>query len=268
MAAGLRFTFQKRPGNMEGRPPRVGISASQGGKQSPGRLSFVRARDRFHWANPMSLQPAALISRALAADARAARELVSLLEPVIRARVARVLRRSSPGGAWHSQVADRVQDIFSALFEDRGRVLRSWEPDRGLSLENFVGLFAERRTISALRGQTVPLQESETDLEEVSDEGEGSSFFIESSLVTKELLVELLERLRLELSALGMQIFHLIYVEEKSVEEVMACTGMSVDAIYAWRSRLKRLVSKLTLDWQTTEGRANPIRSRGVGNAS
>jgi RNA polymerase sigma-70 factor (ECF subfamily) len=45
------------------------------------------------------------------------------------------------------------------------------------------------------------------------------------------------ERLRETLTPLGMHLFNLLFVEERSVEEVCTTTTLSADAVYAWRSR-------------------------------
>ena len=80
---------------------------------------------------------------------------MALLTPVIQARVARTLlahrSRLAGGRDVRQEVEDLSQDVFLALFDRDGHVLRSWEPERGLSLENFVGLVAERQVLSFLR---------------------------------------------------------------------------------------------------------------------
>ena len=55
----------------------------------------------------------------------------------------------------------------------------------------------------------------------------------------------LYERLRETLTPLGLRLFELLYVEERSVEEVCAATTLSADAVYAWRSRLRRTAQGL-----------------------
>src|SRR5262245_25583265 len=94
-----------------------------------------------------------LVARAARRDPAAARELVKLLHPVVQARVARVLwrTRGAAGRDLRQEVEDMSQDVFAFLFQDGARALRAWEPERGLSLANFVGLLAERRTLSTLR---------------------------------------------------------------------------------------------------------------------
>ena len=51
--------------------------------------------------------------------------------------------------------------------------------------------------------------------------------------------------LRAELSPLGAQLFELLFVEGMDVNVVCHRHAMSRDAVYAWRSRLTRLVREL-----------------------
>jgi DNA-directed RNA polymerase specialized sigma24 family protein len=159
-----------------------------------------------------------LVGDALAGDQLALTRLVASLTPVVQARVARTLlaRRASRAGGRNlrHEVEDLSQEIFLALFASGGRVLRSWRAERGLSLESFVGLVSERHVVSFLRsGRRNPWREQ---------------------------LGLLLERLQRTLSPLGRQVFELLFVQELSLPEAMARSGLSADAVYAWRSRLRR----------------------------
>jgi RNA polymerase sigma-70 factor (ECF subfamily) len=49
-------------------------------------------------------------------------------------------------------VEDLSQEVFLTLFSRDAHVLRSWQAERGSSLESFVGLVAERQVLSFLRG--------------------------------------------------------------------------------------------------------------------
>lgn len=97
---------------------------------------------------------AALVRRALTGDQTALSRLVGALVPVINARVARTLTRRSllvSGRDLRQEVEDQSQEVFLALFSRDAHILRSWQAERGLSLENFVGLVAERQMLSFLR---------------------------------------------------------------------------------------------------------------------
>src|SRR5689334_24844964 len=88
------------------------------------------------------------IEAALSGDEGALRGLLRELTPVIQARVARALLRRrglARGEDPRQRLADIAQDVYLELFRDRAKLLRSWDPARGLSLTNFVGLVAEQR---------------------------------------------------------------------------------------------------------------------------
>jgi RNA polymerase sigma-70 factor (ECF subfamily) len=191
-----------------------------------------------------------LVERALAGDEPALARLVGRLTPVIQARVARALLLAPPAerrGDLRQQVEDLCQEVFLALFADAGRVLRSWEPERGLSLDNFVGLVARRRALSFLRsgrgGARVEDPAPADELERATEEGGP-----EVGAVSREQLRLLLRRLEEELSPLGWHLFRLLLVEERPLEEVERATRMSRDALYAWRSRLRRHARRLVLE--------------------
>ena len=197
------------------------------------------------------------VRRALAGDEPAQNRLVARLTPVIQRRVARglLLRRvgAASGRNVRQEVEDLTQDIFLVLFADGGKVLRSWEPERGLTLPNFVGLVAERQTASILRsGKRSPWKEDPTlpeDLEQTVALDSGP----EEVTASREELRLLLSRLTEELSPLGRHLFDLLFLQDLPCEEVARQTNMSPDAVYKWRSRLRRLARRL-LDEMSKEG--------------
>src|SRR5688572_8174579 len=103
---------------------------------------------------PDSSRP--LLTLALGGDAAALRRIVATMTPVIRARVGRVLLRRGmfAAGDGPERLQDLVQDVFMELFRDDARVLRAWNPARGLSLANWVGLIAEQRAAAWFRGRS------------------------------------------------------------------------------------------------------------------
>lgn len=185
------------------------------------------------------------LERALAGDPAAILELVDHLTPVIQARVARSLLRRSHLQAYdvRQEVEDLSQEVFVSLFADDARVLRSWDPERGLSLLNFVGFVAERQVASILRtGKRNPWKEDPTLTEEL--DGMDPAIDPHEAMVSRDGLQRLLRRLEEQLSPLGRRLFDLIYLREHTVAEVACETGLGNDAIYTWRSRLRRLARK------------------------
>lgn len=206
------------------------------------------------------------IRSALAGEEPALTRLVQTLTPVVQSRVARglLLRRTgaASGRDVRQEVEDLTQEIFLVLFADGGKVLRSWEPGRGLSLANFVGLVAERQTASILRsGRRSPWKEDPT-LPENLDQASADSG-PEAVAASREQLRNLLHRLKEELTPLGRHLFDLLFLRELPFEEVTRQTGMSSDAVYAWRSRLRRLARRLLEEPSETRLETRtPVRDR------
>lgn len=189
----------------------------------------------------------ALVDSALAGDKAATRTLIRTLLPVIQVRVARALVRRKSGASRdvRQEVEDLTQEVFAALFADEARLLRVWDPARGLSLLNFCGLIAEREALSLLRsGRRSPFTETATALDDLERDAEPVAD-AEIGFASKQQLTLLVDRLRVELSPRGLELFYRLIIDEEAVASVCTSTGMSADAVYAWRSRLGKLVRKI-----------------------
>ncbi len=193
----------------------------------------------------------ALVARVLAREPEATRTFVDRLLPVIQSRVARALlrrRSAAQGRDVRQDVEDHSQSVLLALFESDGRVLRAWDPDRGLSLKNFVGLVAERQVAGTLRSaRRSPWTEDPTlgtELDELEDDRPSP----ERLATDRELASAVLDRMRARLSPLGLKLFEALMVEARPTEEVCSETGMARAALYTWRSRLTKLVKSIALE--------------------
>ncbi len=187
----------------------------------------------------------ALVARALARDADAVRALVRELTPVIHARVGRIaLRRRSlaQGRDIRGFLADVTQDVLLDLFRDDARLLRSWDPERGMGLRGFVGLIAEQRAISILRVRKRNPWSEELGAEAALEGEMAVDDDPEEALLSQELAARLLDHVRCEVSPLGYDLFRRLILDERPIAEVCQDTGMSTSAVQAWSSRLKRLV--------------------------
>jgi RNA polymerase sigma-70 factor (ECF subfamily) len=143
------------------------------------------------------------------------------------------------------EVEDLAQEVFAALFENDGRALRAWDPRRGLGLASFCALVAEREVSSILRsGRRSPWAADPTEAEALERDLDPEPGF-EARLATRQQLELLVDRVREALSPLGLEMFERLVVQEEAVEAVCAATGMKTDAVYAWKSRLGKLVRKI-----------------------
>ncbi|WP_437849791.1 RNA polymerase sigma factor [Sorangium sp. So ce363] len=194
---------------------------------------------------------AALIARAVAGEPAAVRALVDLLTPTIQERVMRPLlrrRRAAGHRDVRQEVEDLTQSVFLSLFADGGRTLRQWDAGRGLPLTSFVGLVAEREACSILRSRRRnPWTEQPTE-DDALERADGASVSPEPAAISRELLAAIARKLRDRLSERGMELFYLLLVDERSTEEACAITGMTADAVYAWRSRIARLVRQIAAE--------------------
>lgn len=221
------------------------------------------------------------LKRALRGRQSELADFVDLSTPIIQSRVAVALKRrayQAGGRQIRQEVEDLTQEVFVSLFAQGARVLRSWQPEKGLSLESFISLVADRQVASILRtGKRNPWTEDPTmrdDLERHAQRtvsagrgalvtsaihGEGP----EGRVASSELLRKIIGRLRENLSPLGFHLFNLICVEERTVTEVCEEMDMSVDAVYVWRGRLVRLARKIygeILSEKAPSPRSNPVR--------
>ncbi len=213
---------------------------SGGGKMARAKQEFadVEAADR------------ALIEAASGGERAAQDVLAARLMPVVQARVARRLwpmRRADV----RRDVEDYTQDVMQALFEGKAALLQRWEAERGLSLDNFAGLLAERMVISKLRsGRHNPWREQMAEPADIEAAAASESAHEcggepPRELAAADLLRGLLARLQGAVSPQGFKLFELIFLADTAVPEVVASTGLSADAVYAWRSRLRRVAKSL-----------------------
>ena len=188
----------------------------------------------------------ALIRAALDGQPASVRELVDVLSPVVHSRVARTLSRRGPSARDPRQeVEDLTQEVFARLFAQEGRLLRTWDPERGLSLQNFVGLIAQREANAIVRsGRRSPWKDDPLEPQDLEEVGEPVPD-VGPEVASRQELGIVLERLQAGLSPLGYQMFLRLVVQQETVQEVAAAENMSLAAVYAWQSRLARRIRAL-----------------------
>lgn len=186
------------------------------------------------------------VKRALGGERAAIEALVRELSPVVQARVATTLWRR--GRASRQELEDLTQEVLMEIFAGDGRVLARWEPERGLSLASFVGLVAQRLVFSALRSRRRnPFTQEPTDPGTIEASASSSRMHPppEEPIAAREFLELLFERLHADLSPKGLEMFYRLYVWQEEPEQIARETGSKVEAIYQWRSRLKKEVAEL-----------------------
>jgi RNA polymerase sigma-70 factor (ECF subfamily) len=191
------------------------------------------------------------LAGALAGDPAATAALVRALAPVVEARVLRALLargRSARGRAIRQEVGDLAQEALVELFAEGAKVLRGWDPSRGLTLAGYAGLVAERKVGHVLRSQRRSPWTEDPQAPEDLDVARESSGKIEARLADRQLMEGVYRRLRAELTPLGLELFQRLLVEERSVDELCAEMSMKPDAVYAWRSRLLKRARAIAVE--------------------
>ncbi|NUN14275.1 MAG: hypothetical protein HUU55_11650 [Myxococcales bacterium] len=182
-----------------------------------------------------------LIRRAISdRDAAAMRLLVRLLIPILRARITLTLVRygGAGRGSLQTDVDDFVQEVMMRLLSEGGHRLLSWESERSAATTWF-GIIAQRITLDLVRvKRSNPYFEQPTDVPELDlmsptqpDHG--------SNVIDRELLRRVGERLRAELSDRDRVLFELSIVADEDDERVRDVLGISRDALYQARRRLR-----------------------------
>jgi RNA polymerase sigma factor (sigma-70 family) len=208
-----------------------------------------------------------LVLGAVRREPDAVRALVRAIGPVIHGRVAKALvRRRGKGRDVSQEIEDLTQEVFLALFDHDARALRAWDPERG-PLGGFVALIADHHVHSVFRsGKRRPWSDDVDALPE-PDAHASEAHSPEARVVSQNALDALLERMRADLSPKGFDVFVRLYVEEQGVDVVARELGMTADALYAWRTRLSRLVRAYAteLDQAPVSDPGSPVRTPMVG---
>jgi RNA polymerase sigma factor (sigma-70 family) len=184
-----------------------------------------------------------LIETALQGDRDATRRLVAVLRPEIVAEIGHLLVRvSATDGRSAKQERDElVQDTFVALWERRGELLRRWDPARGRSLQSYVRLVARSRALDILRSRRrTPWHVRPMDHDELAELTPPVEPPQSPTTFAREDLVRLQTLLAERFSARDWHIFYGLCVEERPPKDLAGELGVSVDAIYQWRSRFRR----------------------------
>lgn len=189
-----------------------------------------------------------LIERGLSGNDDATETLIAAMAPVIHVRVARALLRrqgQARGRNLRQEVEDFVQEVFAALYANGGKKLLAWTPGRGLTFLSFVGFLAEREVAMMMRTHKRNPWTEDPTADNMLVSLKGSAADASDRLEARDLLRRLCAELRERLSPQGRQYFHLLYIEHRSVKAVADETGTTTDALYAWRSRLSKMLRQM-----------------------
>lgn len=183
----------------------------------------------------------ALIEAAARGDEAAAKRLSDRLAPVITARVRRLLARQRKLGP--NDLQDLVSEVWLSLFDDDWRRLRSYQPDKGASLEGYVGLIAEREAINRL--EHLATQKRGGGIEHTGDEAAHNVPSIdpdpEQVSSAHELATALDKHLWAELPERGRMVLRYLYHDGRDVTEVATILAVQAQVVYNWQHKIRQL---------------------------
>jgi RNA polymerase sigma factor (sigma-70 family) len=185
----------------------------------------------------------ALVAAALGGDTASLRALLVRLTPIIKLRVRRSLSGVSGGGT--SEIDDCTQDVLLRLFAQHAHALRSWCPDAGLSLDNYVRMIARREVATLLRSRRrTPFEQTLQD-PAVMDAERATGEILELTLEARQDCERLRQQLSAQASPRAVAIFIELFVRQLPPQEVAEQLELSVASVYQWRRRLKAVLQTL-----------------------
>jgi RNA polymerase sigma factor (sigma-70 family) len=180
-----------------------------------------------------------LIEEAIAGRPSARTELVGRLDPVVRARIARVL------SGRRSEIDDLAQDIWVTLFAHRGKRLRAFDPARGGSLEGFVGVLAEREARQLLRRGRAKKRGGGAEVISLDGVPEmpiaGAEPTPEAAAETKDLAARLGGFLDANLPPRGRLVLRYLYTDGNTPAETARALGAEIQVVYNWQHKIRAL---------------------------
>ena len=142
--------------------------------------------------------------------------------------------RCSPLGV-HPE--DLVHEILAYLFRRNGAVLRSWDPQRA-SFRGYLGMIASRFVRRRLGNRLVIISLGDIGLAEVDDAD------IDDLLAYRAALEEILAWLDARNGDHDRERFNALFIDGRSAADIAAGEGVTADAIYTWKSRLRGRIAK------------------------
>ena len=195
-----------------------------------------------------------LIQRAKKGEPQATRILVERLMPIVQARVHRRLMRTQGQKIGPHDRDDLVQEIWLALVKDDLRALAAYDPERGATLEGYVGMISEReignirqRELDAQKRKTNRLSIAVDQIDFVARSADSPEANLEGRRMSEALGSFLEERL----PPRGRLICRYVYGDQTPIERIAEVLGVSRQVIYNWQHRIRQLASEF-FDHQRT----------------
>jgi RNA polymerase sigma-70 factor (ECF subfamily) len=183
-----------------------------------------------------------LLEKALGGDRSAQSTLVRRLRPVIASRVRRVLRRTRSTRIDEGHVEDVMQQVWVTLFKDDGRQLRGFDPNKGKSLEGWIGMVSEREAGNARdKAQALKRGAGKVEASDVlPDRARDGTPSPETAAVARDQLNRLLGHLDELLNPRGRLVLRLLYVDQLTTQEAAAALSVNQQVIWNWQHKIRK----------------------------
>ena len=192
------------------------------------------------------------LEAALGGDREGMRQVCEALYPTVQYSVAAVLRYRRPGSRLAQDRDDLVQEVFRYLLDNDARPLRLWDPERagGRSLRSWVGLIAGRHAGRILARRQARVAGEIGDAESVEP---AEPSVLADTVVQRDLLDKLLDRLGDDLNEDEVALFEAIFVEVRPATEVAKDLGIPANTVHKRCQRLRQKITTIASDL-TREG--------------
>lgn len=193
----------------------------------------------------------AAIRRALEGPAELQRGLAVWLLGIVDREIRLTLRPIAVrhGRDLRDVAEDLVQDVLLVLLHQDGRVLRAWDPARGMKLRSFVSLVVRRfvyRKFRGFRGNPWSSEPAaEASIAALLDDGITPGPSLLADIEYRLQLDAILEVLRGELNERDWRLFTKLFVEQCSPADVGGEEGMTENSVHKWSSRFHQRVRRL-----------------------
>lgn len=184
------------------------------------------------------------LAEAAAGSTAALHDLIIHMIPTMRRRIRHLaMRVRHGGGGCPYEGEDILQHAVLLLLQRGSRILRQWDQTRGLSIEGFFGLYAERVACSWLRsGRLSGWAEKASPPEEFERH---SHLTIEAVLEDRDTLSKVLGQICEHLDDSKRELFRALILEPLPVPCVSRKFNLSPNAVYCARRRLRLLTKSI-----------------------
>jgi len=178
-----------------------------------------------------------LVQGAIAGQRASLRTLARRLMPTIVGRIRLHLGANVVAGRDRDDIA---QDVWLTLMRDDGRLLLEWDPERGRTLEGYVGLLTRRVLWQTRRDGARQRRGGGQHHEVYEDQAGEPTGDPETHAASRLELERVVSHLRDTLPPRGKLVFELLYADRLSPKEAADAIGVKLQVVYNWQHRIRK----------------------------